>query len=239
MKYRIIENAPIAENIWRMRLAGGTQAISRPGQFVQLRVPGFYLPRPISVCDWRDGELTLVYRAQGEGTRAMTGMSGEIEALTGLGNGYDLDRLGARPLLIGGGVGTPPLYALAKALIQQGASVSVALGFRSRSDAILIEEFRALGAEVRVATEDGSLGEKGFVTALLDGDFTAFAACGPEVMMKAVSDRLNIPGQLSFEARMACGFGACMGCSREMKSGMKRVCADGPVFDKEEVLWRT
>ena len=238
MIYEIAENAPIARDIWKMRLLGDTSAISRPGQFAQIRVPGFYLPRPISLCDWADGEMTLVYRAAGEGTRAMTELSGQIEALPGLGNGYDTDALGDRPLLVGGGVGVPPLLALTRILRAKGRPVTVALGFRSRADAILVEEFAALGAEVRAATEDGSLGEKGFVTALLEGDFAAFACCGPEIMMKNVAAALDIPGQVSLEARMACGFGACMGCSREMRSGMKRVCADGPVFDKEDVIWQ-
>ena len=238
MKYDITENKMIARDIWKMVLQGDVSAIQRPGQFVQLHVPGFYLPRPISVCDWGQGEMTLVYRAAGEGTRAMTGLGGQVEALPGLGNGYDLDALGHRPLLVGGGVGVPPLLGLCRALAERGAHVTAALGFRSREDAILMEAFMALGAQVRVATEDGSLGEKGFVTALLGGDFTAFACCGPEIMMKNVAAALEIPGQMSFEARMACGFGACMGCSRPMKSGMKRVCADGPVFDKEDVIWQ-
>lgn len=238
MNFQILENVNIARDIWRMRLMGDTSSITHPGQFVQITVPGFYLRRPISVCDWQENELTLVYRAGGDGTRKMTDMGGEIDVLPGLGHGYDVAAMGKHPILVGGGVGVPPLYGLAKKLVEAGAEVTVALGFRSAADVILVEEFKALGAQVRVATEDGSVGEKGFVTGLLGGEFTSFACCGPEVMMRAVDKMMDIPGQLSFEARMACGFGACMGCAREMKSGMKRVCADGPVFDKEEVLWQ-
>ena len=236
----VLENTRLAEGIYRLRLAGDTSAITAPGQFVNLKLSGFYLRRPISVCDWTEGELTLIYKVLGHGTEAMTRMApgAELNVLTGLGNGYDVSRAGARPLLVGGGVGIPPLYGLAKRLTAQGKRVTAVLGFNRESEIFLAEEFRALGAEVIVATADGSAGIKGLVT---DGmaavsDYTYLYTCGPEPMLKAVYGVCR-SGQFSFEERMDCGFGACMGCSCRTKYGNKRICKEGPVLEKEEIVW--
>ncbi len=236
----VLENTRLAEGIYRLRLAGDTSAITAPGQFVNLKLSGFYLRRPISVCDWTEGELTLIYKVLGHGTEAMTRMTPgvELNVLTGLGNGYDVSRAGARPLLVGGGVGIPPLYGLAKRLTAQGKRVTAVLGFNRESEIFLAEEFRALGAEVIVATADGSAGIKGLVT---DGmaavsDYTYLYTCGPEPMLKAVYGVCR-SGQFSFEERMGCGFGACMGCSCRTKYGNKRICKEGPVLEKEEIVW--
>lgn len=236
----VLENTRLAEGIYRLRLAGDTSAITAPGQFVNLKLSGFYLRRPISVCDWTEGELTLIYKVLGHGTEAMTRMTpgAELNVLTGLGNGYDVSRAGARPLLVGGGVGIPPLYGLAKRLTAQGKRVTAVLGFNRESEIFLAEEFRALGVEVIVATADGSAGIKGLVT---DGmaavsDYTYLYTCGPEPMLKAVYGVCR-SGQFSFEERMGCGFGACMGCTCRTKYGHKRICKDGPVLRREEIVW--
>ena len=236
----VLENTRLAEGIYRLRLAGDTSAITAPGQVVNLKLSGFYLRRPISVCDLTEGELTLIYKVLGHGTEAMTRMApgAELNVLTGLGNGYDVSRAGARPLLVGGGVGIPPLYGLAKRLTAQGKRVTAVLGFNRESEIFLAEEFRALGAEVIVATADGSAGIKGLVT---DGmaavsDYTYLYTCGPEPMLKAVYGVCR-SGQFSFEERMGCGFGACMGCSCRTKYGNKRICKEGPVLEKEEIVW--
>ena len=210
----------------------------RPGQFINLTVPGFFLRRPISVCDWEGGRLTLFYRIVGGGTAELAGReTGELAALAYLGNGFDVSVSGERPLLIGGGLGVAPLYYLAKTLTRQGKRPMAALGFRTAGDAFYVERFRALGCQVTPVTEDGTLGEKGFVTDHLPEGYTHFYTCGPEIMMRAVYGRTGTEGQFSFEERMGCGFGACVGCTRRMKSGFRRVCKDGPVFRKEEILW--
>ena len=237
----ILENTRLADGIYRLRLAGDTSAITAPGQFVNLKLSGFFLRRPISVCDWENGKLTLIYKVLGYGTEAMTGMAvgTELDVLTGLGNGFDVSRGGEHPLLVGGGVGIPPLYGLAKRLTAQGKRVTAVLGFNRASEIFLAEEFRALGAEVVIATADGSAGIHGLVT---DGmaavsDYTYLYTCGPEPMLKAVYSACKTSGQFSFEERMGCGFGACMGCSCETKYGNKRICKDGPVLEKEEIVW--
>ena len=237
----VLENTRLADGIYRLRLAGDTSAITAPGQFVNLKLSGFFLRRPISVCDWENGEVTLIYKVLGHGTEAMTGMAVgmALDVLTGLGNGFDLSRSGEHPLLVGGGVGIPPLYGLAKRLTAQGKRVTAVLGFNRKSEIFLAEEFRALGAEVVIATADGSVGLKGLVT---DGmaavsDYTYLYTCGPEPMLKAVYADCKTSGQFSFEERMGCGFGACMGCSCETKYGNKRICKDGPVLEKEEIVW--
>ena len=233
----ITENGPLTASVYRMRLAGAAGE-NRPGQFVDLKLGGLFLRRPISVCDAEDGALTLIYKVVGKGTEAMSKLENgaELDVLTGLGNGYDLDRSGDAPLLIGGGAGVPPLYLLAKELIKQGKAVSVILGFNTRDEIFYEEEFRALGCAVTVTTVDGSYGIKGFVTDALPENVSYLYACGPMPMLRAVF-RTGIPGELSFEERMGCGFGACMGCSMETKSGPKRVCKEGPVFRTEELLW--
>ena len=240
-KFEIVENLPLARDIMSLRLGGDTGAIVRPGQFVNIQVEGCFLRRPLSVCDWDDGSLTLVYRIAGRGTELLAKMKkGSLDLLTGLGNGFDTAISGDRPLLIGGGLGFTPLYALAKSLIKEGKRVQVILGFASKEQAVYVDKFRALGCEVTVCTEDGSLGIKGFVTRAMEGlDYSHFYTCGPEAMFRAVSDCSVTSGQFSFEQRMGCGFGACMGCSCETLYGVKRICKEGPVLMKEEIKWRT
>ena len=238
--FEIIENTPLTANVYRMRLRGDTSAITRSGQFVNIKLDGFYLRRPISVCDRTDDELTIIYKVVGKGTEAMAAMTeGTLDVLTGLGNGYDLSVSGDRPLLLGGGVGVPPMYLLAKDLIAEGKQVTVVLGFNTASEIFYEEEFRALGAKVFVTTVDGSYGQKGFVTdAMKNIDYTYFYTCGPEPMLKAIFSASVTEGQLSFEERMGCGFGACMGCSCKTIYGNKRICKEGPVLRKEEILWQ-
>jgi len=235
----ITENVIIAKNVCRMTLSGDVSEIRNPGEFINIRLDGFYLRRPISVYDLSDDTVTIIYKVVGRGTAAMSRMTaGEtLQVLTGLGNGYDLSPSGERPLLIGGGVGVPPLHLLSKRLIAQGRDVSVILGFNTADEVFGEEAFRALGCHVTVTTVDGSRGVKGFVTDALPADYTYFYTCGPEPMLKAVYRATNTSGQFSFEERMGCGFGACMGCSCKTITGYKRICKDGPVLKKEEILW--
>ena len=238
--FTIKENTPLTKSVYRMRLVGDTSDITAPGQFVNILLDGLFLRRPISVCDRVDGELTIVYKVVGKGTEKMSQMKeGTLDILTGLGNGYDLSLSGEKPLLLGGGVGVPPMYLLAKDLIREGKQVSVILGYNTKDEIFYEEEFRALGADVTVATADGSYGVKGFVTDAMKGmDYTYFYTCGPEPMLKAVWNASATSGQFSFEERMGCGFGACMGCSCKTLTGNKRICKDGPVLKKEEILWQ-
>ncbi len=237
--FTIIENTPLTDSVMKMRLAGDVSAITAPGQFINIKLDGLYLRRPISVCDCDAATVTIIYKVVGKGTEQMRDMrGGELDVLSGLGNGYDTEKSGDRPLLIGGGVGVPPLYMLAKKLIEQGKQVSVILGFNTASEVFYENEFKALGADVRVATVDGSRGVKGFVTdAMKDIDYSYFYTCGPEPMLKAVYNASKTSGQMSFEERMGCGFGACMGCSCKTLTGNKRICREGPVMEKEEILW--
>ena len=239
VRLRIISNESLTPDVCRMKLQGDNSAITAPGQFVNLQLDGLYLRRPISVCDVEGDVLTLIYKVVGQGTARLQGMKpGDmIDALTGLGNGYDLTCAGDRPLLIGGGVGVPPLYLLARALIRQGCAVTVCLGFNGASEVFYADEFRALGCTVRLSTVDGSAGERGFVTNILPENPTHYYACGPEPMLRAVWRAVDCDGQLSFETRMGCGFGACMGCTCKTLTGYKRLCADGPVLRKGEILW--
>ena len=238
--FKIIENAPLTESVYKMKLQGDVSDITSSGQFVNIKLEGLYLRRPISVCDCEDGVLTLIYKVVGKGTEQMAKMSAgeELNILTGLGNGYDLSLSGDKPLLLGGGVGVPPLYMLAKKLIAEGKKVSVVLGFNTKDEVFCEEDFKALGAEVYVTTVDGSYGIKGFVTdAMKEIDYTYFYTCGPEPMLKAIYKVSVTSGQFSFEERMGCGFGACMGCSCKTITGYKRICKEGPVLKKEEILW--
>ena len=238
--FELITNEKIAKNTYRCTLRGDISDISAPGQFVNIKLDGFYLRRPISVCDAEGDMLTLIYKTVGAGTEAMAKMAGgeRLAVLTGLGNGYDLTRSGERPLLIGGGAGVPPMYMLCKRLIAEGKSPTVILGFGSAEEVFYEREFLDLGAKVIVTTVDGTQGIRGFVTdAMNDLDYTYFYTCGPEPMLKAVYDRSRTSGQFSFEERMGCGFGACMGCSCKTKYGNKRICRDGPVLEKEEIIW--
>ena len=239
--FTIIENTQLTDSVWQMRLVGDTSVITAPGQFVNILLEGKFLRRPISVCDCEDEILTLVYKVVGIGTEQMSKMERgqELDILTGLGNGYSLDEAGDAPLLLGGGVGVPPLYMLAKKLIEAGKKVSVVLGFNTANEIFYEEEFKALGCDVTVTTVDGTKGIKGFVTNAMENiTYTHFYTCGPEPMLKAVWRASSTSGQLSFEERMGCGFGACMGCSCKTLTGYKRICKEGPVMRKEEILWQ-
>lgn len=246
--FKILTNQQLAKDVYRMTLTGDTCGI-RPGQFVNIKLDGLYLRRPISVCDCVGCVLTLIYKVVGKGTELMSKMTQceELDLLTGLGNGYDLTKSGETPLLIGGGVGVPPLYMLCRKLAEEGRHPTVVLGFNKAEEVFYPNEFAALGAEVKVATVDGSVGVKGFVTdaiaALSDEGkkFSYFYTCGPEPMLKAVYNSPvldGVEGEFSFEERMGCGFGACMGCSCKTVTGYKRICKDGPVLEKKEILWK-
>ncbi len=238
--FEIIENRPLTDSVMLMRLAGDTSDITAPGQFVNIKLEGLFLRRPISVCDCKEGVLTLIYKVVGKGTEQMKGMKAgdKLDVLTGLGNGYDMTKSGDSVLVIGGGVGVPPMYMLARLLREQGKRVTAILGFNTKSEIFYEEEFKALGCEVLVATADGSYGTKGFVTDAMAGlDYSYFYTCGPEPMLKALYNATKTGGQFSFEERMGCGFGACMGCSCKTLYGNKRICKDGPVLEKEEIIW--
>ena len=237
--FEIRSNTRLTDSVYKMVLAGDTSSITNCGQFVNIHLDGMYLRRPISVCDYDDKTLTIIYKVVGKGTEAMAAMGEgvKLDILTGLGNGYDLTLAGDKPVLLGGGVGVPPMYNLAKRLRAQGKDVKVILGFNVKSEIFYEEEFKALGCDVTVTTVDGSYGVKGFVTDALPTDYTYFYTCGPEPMLKAVYRASRTSGQMSFEERMGCGFGACMGCSCKTLTGYKRICKDGPVMKKEEILW--
>ena len=238
--FELVSNKKIAKNTYEWKLSGDISDITSPGQFVNIQLDGFYLRRPISVCDAEAGMLTLIFKAVGEGTEKMAKMlpGAKLDILSGLGNGYDTAKSGDTPLLIGGGAGVPPMYMLAKKLIAEGKKPTVILGFGSSDEVFYKEEFKALGAEVLVATADGSEGVRGFVTDAMTGlSYSYFYTCGPEPMLKAIYDKSETSGAFSFEERMGCGFGACMGCSCKTKYGNKRICRDGPVLVKEEIIW--
>ena len=238
--FKITSNEKIARDIFKMTLAGDTSAITAPGQFVNIKLDGFFLRRPISVCDCVGENLTLIYKTVGRGTEQMSRVENgdELDLLTGLGNGYNTRTRGDSPLLVGGGVGVPPMYMLCRKLISEGKNVTVVLGFNSKDDVFYENEFRALGADVHIATADGTYGIKGFVTDVIkDMQYTFFYTCGPEPMFRAMHKMMKTPGQYSFEERMGCGFGACMGCSCKTLTGNKRICKEGPVMESEEIIW--
>ena len=235
----ITENVPVTSCVYRMRLEGADLEAQNPGGFVNIRLDGLFLRRPISVYDSEPGSLTILYKVVGKGTEQMAAMKpGEtLDVLTGLGNGYDLSKSGETPVLLGGGVGVPPLYLLAKKLIAEGKKPQAVLGFNTAAEVFGEAEFKALGCGVTVTTADGSYGVKGFVTDALPAEYSYFYTCGPEPMLRAVYRATKTSGQLSFEERMGCGFGACMGCSCKTITGYKRICREGPVLEKEEILW--
>ena len=239
--YKVLSNESLTETTYKMVLSGDTQYITSPGQFINIQIEGLFLRRPISVCDYDDKTITIIYKVVGKGTKILScaAKGDEFDVLTGLGNGYTLYESVKAPLLVGGGVGVPPLYGLAKKLKEKGIKAKVILGFNTAKEVFYSEEFKALGCDVFVATADGSMGIKGFVTdALADvGEFDYFYSCGPEPMLKALYNACDKDGELSFEERMGCGFGACMGCSCETKYGAKRICKDGPVLKREEIIW--
>lgn len=239
--YTIKENIPLTSSVYKMTLEGNGAAVTASGQFVNIKLDGLFLRRPISVADYTEDSITIIYKVVGVGTEKMAEMqAGEkLDVLVGLGNGYDTSVSGDKVMLIGGGVGVPPMYNLCKKLIAEGKQVSVILGFNTKDEIFCEKDFADLGARVLVTTVDGSYGIKGFVTNAFDevGDYTYFYTCGPEPMLKAVYNATNTSGQFSFEERMGCGFGACMGCSCKTKYGNKRICKDGPVLVKEEIIW--
>jgi dihydroorotate dehydrogenase electron transfer subunit len=251
--FHVVSNRQLTEDVFELRLAGDASAFTHPGQFAEISVSGLFLRRPISVCDWTPDTLLLLVKAVGNGTRAMRelGPGASLDILTGLGNGFDIEQGALAPsvsrsVLVGGGIGIAPLYALARQLIvaRQQAGINVALpvvlGFRRVSDTFYVDEFTALGCDVMVATEDGSKGTCGFVTDVLaeHPELAYVYACGPMPMLRAVARLPQVgDGQFSFEARMGCGFGACMGCTIVTASGPKRVCREGPVFRKVEIDW--
>ena len=237
--FTIQSNAPLTATVYKMVLVGDTSDITASGQFVNIQLDGLFLRRPISVNDCEGDTLTLIYKVVGKGTEQMATMrAGQtLDILTGLGNGYDLSKAGERPLLVGGGVGVPPLYMLAKKLIERGAKPYVILGFNTKDEVFCEQDFLALGCEVAVTTVDGSYGVKGFVTNALPENYTYFYTCGPEPMLKALYKATTTSGQFSFEERMGCGFGACMGCSCKTVTGNKRICKEGPVLTKEDIIW--
>lgn len=238
--YKIVSNKPLTKDVFEMILSGDTSAITAPGQFINIKLDGFYLRRPISICDYDNNTVTILYKVVGGGTEAMSRLESgaELDILCGLGNGFDVSKSGEKPVLIGGGVGVPPLYNLCKKLIESGKKVTVILGFNTASEVFYKEKFESLGAEVYVSTVDGSSGVKGFVTDVLKNiDYDYFFTCGPMPMFRAIEKIASSSGQYSFEERMGCGFGACMGCSCKTKYGNKRICRDGPVLEREEIIW--
>ena len=237
--FTIVSNEALTRDVYKMVLSGDTSHVTNCGQFVNIQLDGMFLRRPISVCDYDEKTLTIIYKVVGKGTEAMSAMAPgkELDILTGLGNGYDLSYAGENPVLLGGGVGVPPMYNLAKKLVAMGKKVNVILGFNTQSEIFYENEFRLLGCDVTVTTVDGSYGVKGFVTDALPENYTYFYTCGPEPMLKAVYKATSTSGQMSFEERMGCGFGACMGCSCKTLTGYKRICKEGPVMMKEEILW--
>lgn len=239
-KFTVLSNDCIAKDVYKMLLCGSTEKITKPGQFIDIELEGFFLRRPISVCDVNGDKITIIYKILGDGTRSMSSYENgkTLDALSGLGNGFSIEKAGEKPLLIGGGVGVPPLYLLAKELLAFGKIPSVILGFNSAEDVFFKEEFEALGCKTIVTTVDGSSGTKGFVTdAMQEFDFNYIYTCGPIPMLKAIYNNAEADGQFSFEERMACGIGACMGCTCKTKYGNKRICKDGPVLERGEIVW--
>ena len=238
--FEIKSNVKIARDVYKMILAGDTSHITAPGQFINIKIDGKFLRRPISVCDYDNNTVTIIYKVVGEGTELLSSYENgkKLDILTGLGNGYDTSKSGDTPLLIGGGVGVPPMFNLAKKLIAEGKKVSVVLGFNSSADVFYEDEFKNIGASVTVTTADGTQGLRGFVTdAMANLDYSYFYTCGPEVMFRAIEKIAKTSGQYSFEERMGCGFGACLGCSCKTYYGNKRICKDGPVLEREEIIW--
>ena len=239
MILKVTDNIPIAENVWKMDLASPELEEQKPGQFVNIRLDGQFLRRPISVCESGPGALTIIYKVVGRGTEQLSRIRKRetLDVLTGLGNGYDLSKAGDRPLLLGGGVGVPPLAMLARKLREQGKEVTAVLGFNTKAEVFGEIAFEIIGCRIVITTADGSYGVKGFVTDAMPENYSYFYTCGPEPMLKAVYRKTVTSGQFSFEERMGCGFGACMGCSCKTVTGYKRICREGPVLEKEEILW--
>ena len=238
--YTVKSNEKLTENVFRMVLEGDTSAVTASGQFINIKIESLYLRRPISIFDCTENELSIIYKVVGTGTEVMSKMPAgtQLDCLVGLGNGFDISAAGENPVVIGGGVGVPPMYYLAKKLIADGKKVTAILGFNKADEVFGKEDFESIGCNTIVTTVDGSMGVNGFVTdALKDIDYTYVFTCGPEPMLKAIYNTATTSGQFSFEERMGCGFGACMGCSCKTKYGNKRICKEGPVLVKEEIIW--
>lgn len=241
--FTVLENNQIAPGVFELVLSGDMTGIDRPGRFVNIKLEPFYLRRPFSVCDVEGNKLTVIYKVVGEGTKYMSSLEKDVKLnlLTNLGNGFDTAKSGTHPLLIGGGCGLPPMYLLAKTLVGEGKTVTVIMGFNTRSEVFWEEKFKSLGVNVIITTADGSYGIKGYAADAISmcDSYTYTYACGPEAMLKAVYYNSQSGGQYSFEERMGCGFGACMGCSCKTLYGTKRICKEGPVLEKEEIIWQT
>jgi len=237
--YKILSNEPLTSNVYKMILESKEEIIAKCGQFINIKLDGFYLRRPISICDFSSNTITIIYKVVGKGTEVLSSFTSgvELDCLVGLGNGYDTSKTSAKALVIGGGVGVPPMYALTKKLLKENKEVKVILGFNTKDEIFYENEFKALGCEVEVTTVDGSYGTKGFVTDAMNCSYDYFYTCGPLPMLKAIYNKSTTSGQFSFEERMGCGFGACMGCTCKTNNGYKRVCKEGPVFIKEEIVW--
>lgn len=238
-KFKILENKQIAKDVYKLVLEGNTSEITKPGQFVNIAISEFYLRRPISICDFEKNSLTLIYKVVGKGTYALSKKytNHYLDILIPLGNGFDVEKTTMYPVLIGGGVGVPPLVNLAKQLIKKVDKVQVIIGFNKKEEIFGEDMFKNIGISPIVTTVDGSYGIKGLVSdALKDIKADYIYSCGPEPMLKALSS-FDIDGQFSFEARMACGFGGCMACSCKTKYANKRICKEGPVLFKEEIIW--
>lgn len=248
-EFRILSNDRVATGTYELRLEGPVAGLTTPGQFVTIEIPGFYLRRPFSVADWSEQTLRLFYKVVGDGTEALSTMQeGKLSVMTGLGNGFDVHAAETKkPVLIGGGVGIPPLFGLAKRLVNMDKTPLVLLGFNRADELFLVEGFEEIGADVRVATVDGSVGTEGFVTTLFEQAIDAIGpdaayvyTCGPMPMFQTLAkemNRLGMDGCFSLEERMGCAVGICMGCSIETTEGMRRVCKEGPVFSKEVLPW--
>lgn len=238
--YEIESNEYLTSNVLKMKLLGDTTAITAPGQFINIKIDSLFLRRPISIYDWDENSVTIIYKVVGKGTELMAKMKkgDSLDCLVGLGNGFDMSLAGDKPVVIGGGVGVPPMFGVAKRLIAGGKEVTAILGFNKADEIFAKEEFEKIGARTIVTTVDGSVGIEGFVTDALESiDYSYVYTCGPEPMLKAVYNRSKTSGQFSFEERMGCGFGACMGCSCKTKYGNKRICKEGPVLVLEEIIW--
>ncbi len=237
--YTIKSNKKIANKVYEMVLEGDTSYIKEPGQFINIEIKEFYLRRPISICEYGENFIKIIFKVVGQGTEALSKMEEGtvLDILTGLGHGFQIENSGDKPLLIGGGVGTPPMYELCKEIVAKGIKPTVVLGFNSKEDVFYEDEFKRLGADVYITTVDGSYGIKGFVTDAIKDEYSYYYACGPKPMLKAVYNNVNCDGELSFEERMGCGFGACMGCTCKTTHGSKRICKGGPVLKKGEIVW--
>lgn len=240
----IISKTQLCSDVYEMVLQGKEASyVSNPGQFINIKLNDSlqpYLRRPMSISDYSDDTITIVFRVVGEGTKILKEkqVGDQLDCLIGLGNGFEVKK-DHKAILIGGGLGTPPLYKLGKELVKQGVEVTTVLGFNSKENVFYEDKFKELG-NCYIATMDGSVGQKGTVVDVINQvglTFDTYYTCGPEPMLKALVKEYPDNGQLSFEARMGCGFGACMGCSCKVKEKpYKRICVEGSVLSSSEVI---